>query len=434
MRKASAVLVWVAAGLTSGGAASAAGGGGADGGGHSDDASAAADEEAEARLVAQLAEVLPETPPARPARLRRGAERLAEQLRHKIAATSPDGAPGIPAADERCALGVLAAHAGDLPRAQLLLAACLAPDVGGELRERGGQSRAKLARALRKSELSPVDLDTNPSGWLATVEGFPEAMVMMPYTPWLPPGKHVLRFAPSAAALRAGGAAVITRELELARHSRGSLFVEAPVAPRQAVGTGTVTFEDEAALEAPHAGPPPPEKHRSMLPERYRKGLGVAMPEEPAPAARAAALVLQAGGGWQAPTDARRAGPTTRLAAQGRVAFAPRLFVELGVDWTHRFGDGDGDGDGMDDAPRAAGDAFGALLGARAVLWRPAELSLLAALRGRLESGADARGGGLVQLEARPVARWPLAVGGAVELERGRRSYSAFAAVELWAN
>lgn len=427
MRKASAVLIWVVAGISAGrGVARAAGEHGGESG-----------EDAETLLVAQLEEVLPATPPSRPTKLLRGAERLGDQLRRKIATTNPDGALGIPAAKERCVLGILMAHAGDLPRAQLLLGACLAPDVGGELRERGGQTRAVVARALRKSALSPVDLDTNPTGWLVTVEGFPEAMVAMPYTPWLPAGKHVLRFAPSAAALRAGGAAVITRELQVTAHSRGSLFVEAPAPSRKPVGTVKVSFEQEAAIEAPHAGPPPPHKHESMLPDRYRKGLGVAMPDEPAAAPRRAVMALQLGGGWQAPTDARVASATTRLAAHGRVALASRLFVELGVDWTHRFDDGAGRGDPMVDLPApppADSDTFGALLGARAVLWQPAELSLLAALRGRLESDEEARAGGVLQLEAHPVASWPIALGGAVELERGQRSYSAFAAVELWTN
>lgn len=342
------------------------------------------------------------------------------------AAVSP--ATPLPDVELRCALGVLHAHAGELSRAQLHLAACEQPAVCEPLRERGARAQSAVARALRASTLSPLDLGTTPSGWVVTVEEFPDSLIVTPHTMWLPAGPHRLRFAATAKALAAGGPDVIARQVTTERHARAAVFVEAPVVVRKEPGTGKVSFEEDAVREPQQTTRPPPEKHRSMLPARYRRGLDARAPVEEVEDRGGTALSLQAGAGRLTGDFASLT--ASRLALHGRVGFTARWSIELGVDWTHRFAEASAM-DGAEDTALDA-DAFGALLGVRLLLWKPAQLSTLAALRGRLEGGDRARAGGVLQLEARPLPRWPLSLGAAFELEEDARSYSAFAAVELW--
>jgi hypothetical protein len=348
------------------------------------------------------------------------------------AASALSSSSPLPDVELRCALGVLHAHAGELARAQLHLAACDQPSVCEALRERGGRAQAAVARALRASALSPLDIDAKPSGWLATVEEFPESLVVTPHTLWLPAGLHRLRFAASAAALAANGPGVIARPITTERHARAAVFVEAPVVARKEPGTGVVSFEEDVVREPPQTTRPAPEKHRSLLPARYRRGLTATAAVEEVDDRGRTALAIQLGAGRL--TGDLPSVTASRLAAHGRVGFTARWSVELGVDWTHRFDEAGAMPDDADDRAddRLGADAFGALLGARLLLWEPARLSALAALRGRLESADSARAGATLQLEARPLPRWPLALGAAFELEEGGRSYSAFAAVELW--
>lgn len=346
------------------------------------------------------------------------------------AMAAPSAASPLPDVELRCALGVLHAHAGELSRAQLHLAACEQPTVCAPLRERGARAQAAVARALRASSaLSPLDLGTTPPGWVVTVEEFPESLVVTPHTLWLPAGPHRLRFAATAAALAAGGPDVIARPITTERHARAAVFVEAPVAVRKEPGTGKVSFEEDVVREPQQTTRPPPEKHRSLLPARYRRGLEARASVEEVEDRGRTVLAVQLGAGrLTGDFDSRTA---SRLALHGRVGFTARWSLELGVDWTHRFDEAAAMND-AEDAAALDADAFGALLGARLLLWNPAQLSTLVALRGRLEGGDRARAGGVVQLEARPLPRWPLALGAAFELEEDARSYSAFAAVELW--
>ncbi len=359
-------------------------------------------------------------------KLREATARLRQQVIEGAGGASSSAvAPPLPDGELRCALGVLHAHAGELPRAQLHLAACQQPTVCEPLRERGARAQSAVARALRASTLSPLDLGTTPPGWIVTVEEFPESLIVAPYTVWLPAGPHRLRFAATARALAAGGPDVIARQITTERHARAAVFVEAPVVVRKEPGTGLVSFEEDVVREPPQTTRPAPEKHRTMMPPRYRRGLYARAPVEKIEDRGRTALSVQLGAGRLTGDFGSRT--AARLALHGRVGFTARWSLELGVDWTHRF-----DEAAAMDEPAIDANAFGALLGARLLLWRSAQLSALAALRGRLESGDRARAGGVLQLEARPLPRWPLVFGAAFELEEDARSYSAFAAVELW--
>jgi hypothetical protein len=222
-------------------------------------------------------------------------------LASATAAASPSGATAsgparaiagaapaaLPDAALRCALGVLHAHAGELARAQLHLAACALIAEAAPLRQRGDQAQAAVSRALRASSLSPLDLATAAPGWVATVEGYAEGACLTPCTLWLPAGKHRLRLAPTAAAL-ASGRGAITRQFVAERGNRGAIFVEAPPPPPGAAGTGFVDLAEEVALEAPQTTRPAPEKHRSIMPDRYRRGLSPST-GAPSPGATSAA-------------------------------------------------------------------------------------------------------------------------------------------------
>lgn len=379
-----------------------------------------------AAIEAVAGEAAPSGKPATGARARRIQEAI-EPLREQVMATNREGDENL-FVEQRCALGILHAHAGELARAQLHLAVCAWSQVGELLRERGADAQAAVSRALRKSALSPIDVSTTPPGWVAIVDDFPEAVFLTPFTLWLPAGPHRVHFARTMTSLRSGGDQVITRELTAKSGKRGTLFVEEPAAPVKAPGTGVIKFDEEVALEPPQTTRPPPEKHRPLIPARYRRGLN-ATAEEVRESEHRGLLAVQLGAGRMAPTDGSVTATATRIGVHARAAFASRWFLELGVDWAHHFAP---TGTGAEMQLSSSGDAFGALLGARVMLWRPGGLSFLGAVRGRIESDADTRGGVELQLEGKPLRRWPLAIGASVELENGLNTVSAFAALELW--
>jgi hypothetical protein len=390
----------------------------------------AGDASGPATVEAAAGAAAPSGKPATGARARRIQQAIAplrEQLM-KDARGEATGAEGLSLVEQRCAIGILYAHAGELARGQLHLAACERPELGEPLRERGSEAQAAVARALRKSTLSPIDISTTPVGWVATVEDFPEGVFVTPIALWLPAGPHRLHFAPTMSALRGGGPEVLTRELTTKRDTRGTLFVEAPAAANKTPRTEVANFNEEVALEPPQTTRPAPEKHRPLIPPRYGRGLNATAEEVPVSEHRGL-LAVQLGGGRMAPTDGSTTAAVTRIGVHGRAAFAERWFLEIGLDWAHHF---EPSGTGAAMQLSSSGDAFGALLGARVMLWRPGGLSLLAAARGRIEREADTRGGAELQLEGKPLPRWPLAIGASVELENGLTTVSAFAALELW--
>lgn len=388
--------------------------------------------DAEEDLPAMLERTVGQAAPSGTAPSRKQRQAIEREIAARRAqlAKAPEAAPGaeqLPLAEERCALGVLHAHAGELALAQLQLAACEQPGVGEALRQRGGEAQSAVARALRKSSLSPIDISTTPAGWFGSLEAQPDGLFLTPITLWLPAGKHAVTLAPSLAGLRQPEA--VHRELKVEPQRRGSLFYEAPPPTSKAPGTGVVKFEEEAALEPPQTTRPPPEKHRPLIPERYRRGLGVTA-EEPRQSEHRGLLAIQLGAGRMAPHDSGTTATATRLAVHGRAAFAERFFLEVGLDWAHHFEPGSANV-AMDELGQS-GDAFGALLGARVMIWRPGGVSFLAGLRGRLEREADARGGAELQLEGKPLPRWPLAIGASAEIENGLSFVSAYAAWEVW--
>lgn len=346
---------------------------------------------------------------------RRGRARAATALRTALAATKAEQ-PGLPGAALRCALGLVLES---LHVARRHLAACDEPSVPQALRERGEQRRAELDGKLRHSELAPFDLSSEEPGWLGALDDAPEAWFPLPHTAWLPDGKYVLHLAPSAAALAAGGGE--RRALVAEAGKRGAVHVAPPRQRAVKTGPAVIDLGEDAVLEAPNAGPPPPEPHRSLLPGKYQRGLRASAEAQAAAPERGALTVLIGAGSAR---SARAHGETMRLALAARAVVHPRLAVELGLDGHHAFASS------ME--PSASG--LGAAAGVRALLWPPHQLTLLVAARGRIElrEGNELHGGALTQLTARPLRSWPLLLGAEAELEPTWQALSAVLAVELW--
>jgi hypothetical protein len=171
-------------------------------------------------------------------------------------------------ADRRCALGLL--YAGpeprdiDLPRAHLYLLAC--PAAGPDRRARGAAARAAVDRALRDSDLSPVEVATAGDAPLRlTVDTLRGDAVTAPLKLWLPAGRHTLTGS-------AGGRAA-SAQLTVADGNRAMVILALPPPPRPAAA-GAVDFTDEEPGEV-HQGAPPKVEHDSLLPSKYRKGVDV---------------------------------------------------------------------------------------------------------------------------------------------------------------
>jgi hypothetical protein len=171
-----------------------------------------------------------------------------------------------PEADRRCAQGVeLAARPRprplDLARADLYLAACpTAADAA--LRTRGAAAQTAVTRALRASDLSPVEVDARPAGVRVTVDTLPGDAFTAPAKVWLPAGRH--RFTAVGATGTAHGA------LTVSDGKRAMIVLELP--RTRGPAPASVDFAEDAPTDI-HAGAPPAVRHDSLLPARYRKGL-----------------------------------------------------------------------------------------------------------------------------------------------------------------
>jgi hypothetical protein len=383
-------------------------------------AAASVDDELIAMLEQTLGAGVPAATPTSASR-RAAAEAIAG-LRKRLEGPDGSGEDGLAHTAVRCALGVLYSHRGEWSRAQLDLAACEQPRVAQPLQDLGRGALIVTDKALRRSDLCPVDIATTPPGWIAVVEAFPQAPFLTPHTVWLPDGSHRLRLARTRAALARNGRDVVVRQVIAHDGKRGAVFVEAPALPATTAGVGFVDVSAEAVLDPPHAGAPPAEPHRSILSQRYRRGIAaLAAPVDQGEPRSGVTMQFGIGQLWPAQSTAAT---ITRLALHGHSAVNHHIAVEVGVDWSHRFAAG---------SASMRSQTFGALLGGRLGMWPPIQLSLLIALRGRLEGSEALRGGARLQVEGRPVPRWPLRLGAALDIERRQRAASVLLAIEFWA-
>jgi hypothetical protein len=319
----------------------------------------------------------------------------------------------------RCTLGAVYAERGDLPRASLYLDPCgdLALDDAA-LPEIVARARREVTRKLRDSDLSAIDVLTDPEGATAEVDTMPGDRFTTPQMVWAPAGHHTVT-ATSAAGVTA------TNTIDTKPHAQGPLLIAlAAPAPVQ-VHDGAVDMSEDNAGEQ-HEGPPPDIKHPALRPSRFIDGGTEAGPVIADPLAEhdrpthstGLRVGLRFGGGVfdHSGADARAGFDAAAVIA---VPFAPRLAFAARLDWSRRGGD-QGDMHGV--------DALGATAGVGVTLAHLAALDVVAGGGARvalaLEDPMDASRtslAGAAWLEL-PLHAAPIVVG--VRVEHGITSFA----------
>jgi len=158
-----------------------------------------------------------------------------------LADPAPDPAAG------RCTKGLSYAKAGDLPHAALYLDGCT-----GDEAERAS---AQVMTKLRASELSALSISSDPSGVTVETDAMPGEQLTTPAEIWVKAGTYKLR---------SNGREMTTT---LAAHSRATVIL---TVPKQAAGprVGHVDMTDGPS-DPPVSGPPPAQKHSSLVPCKY---------------------------------------------------------------------------------------------------------------------------------------------------------------------
>jgi hypothetical protein len=108
---------------------------------------------------------------------------------------------------------------------------------------------------LRASQLSALEISSEPSGIAVETDAMPGETLTTPATVWVKAGTYKVR------------AQGRETQATLAAHSRATAIL---TVPKQAAGprTGVVNMADEPT-DPPVSGPPPAQKHPSLLPCRY---------------------------------------------------------------------------------------------------------------------------------------------------------------------
>jgi len=235
------------------------------------------------------------------------------------------GAARIAAAD-RCADGLALAHQGDLPRAALYLDGC----EGDAART----AAADVAHRLGESNLSSITISTTPAGLAVETTAMPGEQLTSPATVWAKAGTYDVKVFRDDR--------VYTQTVKLEAHSRVPVVIAATApratAPRQQVAD----FGDENAAEPPASGPPPDQKHPSLLPCKFANACtqaGDAIDDPfgggPAGPHDAARVPWRAGlrvGGGVAHTGAY----AMTLGAAGVLRLSPGLAATARAEWTRR--------------------------------------------------------------------------------------------------
>ncbi|HLU64677.1 MAG TPA: hypothetical protein VKZ63_00285 [Kofleriaceae bacterium] len=194
-----------------------------------------------------------------------GARALAAATGLWVAAAAPPGALAGP--DDPCSAGLAHERAGDLPRAHLALQRCLA-SAGEAAPAEAQAARARVVRGLAASDHAPVSFSVKPAGVALRIPPFTsDAPLGEPYVIWLPPGRH-------AFTASAPGYQDLTGTIEITGRERLLLTVALEPLP-DAPSSTTVDFgEDGPAVDDAIVTPDPrPKKHKTLIPERFRRGL-----------------------------------------------------------------------------------------------------------------------------------------------------------------
>lgn len=159
-----------------------------------------------------------------------------------------------------CKTAIDLGKAGDQVRAGLLVGACEGIDA---LADDAKKTRIAVSKAATAGDWSKVELVIKTEGATATIDLYPE-IPLVAGTYRLPPGSY------NVVARTAAGATM--SELTLKEGNRQLVVLEPPAAPPP-VRHKTVDFTSGEPMPPPHAGPPII-KNESLIPDRYRKGLG----------------------------------------------------------------------------------------------------------------------------------------------------------------
>lgn len=181
----------------------------------------------------------------------------------------PDVAAAVASGDASriCKTAIELGKLGDHVRAGLLVGAC--ESVTGDeptlaaIAEDAKKTRIAVSKAATAGDWSKVELVIKTEGATATIDLYPEIrLVAGSYR--LPPGSY------NVVARTAAGATM--SELTLKDGNRQLVVLEPPAAPPP-VRHKTVDFTSGEPMPPPHAGPPVI-KNESLIPDRFRKGLG----------------------------------------------------------------------------------------------------------------------------------------------------------------
>ena len=305
--------------------------------------------------------------------------------------------PADPSA--RCTLGAIYAKVGDLPRASLFLDGCDDAALDPDIADAVARATREVRRALQASELSAISIHSDPPGLAVETDALPGESMATPATVWARAGTYHVT----------GGG--VTATLRLAAHSSASVVLDhrAPGAPPPPKPRA-VDFSDEPT-DAPTTGPPPAQKHPSLLPCKYEgcDTHGGETLEDPfaAKAERvpleppARSLGVRAGTSAAFHDGGSRIAPALAVDGRIRAGRVPGLgpaAVDVRLDWSRRGGD-----DGEFDAFGASAQ-YGVVLFAPRAEW----LSGFVGARGELRT-AD-------MVAALPVHRAGLGYTAALEL------------------
>jgi hypothetical protein len=226
------------------------------------------------------------------------------------------------AAAGRCEDGVEAAHARDLPRAALLLDGCDVPEA------------SEVQHALGESNYSSIVISTTPPGLAVETTAMPGEKLTSPVTVWAKAGTYDVKVYRDDR--------VYTQTVKLEPHSRVPVVITASAPKATAPHDQVADFSDENAAEAPESGPPPDQKHPSLIPCKYANactehggelddpfGDGPAGPHDAARVPWRAGL--RVGGGV-----AHVGSIAMTLGAAGALRLAPRLAATARIEWTRR--------------------------------------------------------------------------------------------------
>ena len=225
------------------------------------------------------------------------------------------------AAADRCAEGIALAHAGDLPRAAVYLDGCDGPEA------------ADVQHSLGESNYSSITISTTPAGLPVETTAMPGEKLTSPVTVWAKAGTYDVRVYRDDR--------VYTQTVKLEVHSRVPVVIATSAPRTTAPQTQVADFSDENASEPAESGPPPDQKHPSLLPCKFANACtqaGDAIdnpfgdgPAGPHDAARVPwRLGLRVGGG------VARVGYAMTLGGAGALRITPRLLATGRAEWTRR--------------------------------------------------------------------------------------------------